>query len=86
MNNLLQLKGHAALLIRKRKALLNPLLRLVLCVWPFWRSVAATYRVAQRAVQQGTRQGFVPLGTRRVPRNGQVWLVWYLSCRSRGVA
>ena len=35
-------------------------------------------------MQRGTRQGFVPLGTRRASRNGQVWLVWHLSCRSRG--
>ena len=68
--------------LRSRKAQLSPSSRLVGRVGPFGRSVTAVYRVAERAEQPGARHRPVLLGSRRVLQNGQVWLVWYLSCRS----
>jgi len=68
--------------IRSCKAQLSPVLRLVCCVRPFGRSVAAAYRIAPRPAQPGAWQGLILLGSCRVLRNGQAWLVWCLSCRS----
>ena len=70
--------------LRSRKAQLSPSSRLVGRVGPFGRSVTAVYRVAERAEQPGARHRPILLGSRRVLQNGQVWLVWYLSCRSLG--
>jgi len=60
--------------IRSCKAQLSPVLRLVCCVRPFGRSVAAAYRTAPRPAQPGACQGLILLGNRRILRNGQAWL------------
>ena len=72
--------------IRSCKAQLSPVMRLVCCVGPFGRIVAAAYRVAPRPAQPGAWQGLILLGNRRILRNGQAWLVWCLSWRSLGTA
>ena len=70
--------------IRSRKALLNPLSQPVRCAWPFW---AECYRCAScRAESRGTGRLTGPCPARQqwgtgVLWNGQVWSVWYLSCR-----
>ena len=67
--------------IRSRKALLSPASRLVRCVWPFW---AEDCRCAScRAESRETRRLTGPCSARKqwVLWNGQVWSVWYLSCR-----